>query len=630
MHRYADLKDKADIEAEMPWEQRVPAATVFEYLSATAERFPDRKAVSFQLTSGARDPFETLNWAQLRDKVAQAANLFRRLGLKDSDTVAYLLPNCNEAVIVFLAGATACCANPVNPLLEPGQIAAILRETGTTVVVTLRAFPHTDLPQKVAEAVAMAPQVRTVLEVDLLRYLTPPKSWIVPLIRPRQKPRRGVQVLDFNAEMARESTRLTFAESRDDRYCVYFHTGGTTGMPKVARHRASGIIYQGWIGSHIIFDETTVMLCALPMFHVFAAYPVLMNCIASGGHMVMPTPQGFRGDGVYDNFWKLIERWQVSFLIGVPTALAKLMQRPVNADVSSLRYALCGSAALPVELTHKFEKATGLQVLEGYGMTEATCLISINPPHGPNKSGSVGIPFAYTSVRILHCAPDGSVLKECGIDEVGEICVSSPGVNPGETYTEPDKNVGLFAEGVWMRTGDLGRIDADGYVWITGRAKDLIIRGGHNIDPATIEEALAAHPAVAFVGAIGQPDAMSGELPCAYVELIKGTEVGQNELLDFAARHVTERAAVPKYIEIMPELPKTAVGKVLKNELRKSAIARIYGGVLHAADVPAVVERVFEDKKRGLVVVLARGAGCTDEMVKQALGDYVVPWQWSD
>ena len=531
-------------------------------------------------------------------------------------------------MLTFLGGATAGIVNPVNPLLEAGQIAAILRETNAKVLVTLAPFPRTDLPQRVAEAVAMAPNIKTVLEVDLRHYTRPPLRWLIPLIRPKLVRKHSAKVIDFAVELNRESKQLGFAESGEDRFCAYFHTGGTTGMPKVARHRQSGIIYNGWCGRDLIFNEKSVLICPLPMFHVFAAYPVLMNCIASGAHMVMPTPQGYRGDGVYDNFWELVERWKVTFIITVPAAISKLMQRPINADVSSLEFALSGSAPLAVELFNRFEKATSIKLLEGYGMTEATCLISINPPKGVNKIGSVGIPFPYTDVRILHCGADGSVLKECGTDEVGEICISSPGVAPGMTYTEEDKNTGLYADGIYLRSGDLGRIDRDGYIWITGRAKDLIIRGGHNIDPAMIEEALAKHPAVAMAGAIGQPDAEAGEMPCAYVELVKGASATSAELLAFAGEHVGERAAVPKYVEIVGELPKTAVGKILKNELRKSAIGRVFGQALYSAGVHAQVDHVFEDKKRGLVAVLAKTGECGDDAVVNALGAFTVGWEW--
>ena len=485
MARIATLADKRAVEAEMPWDERCRMRSLYEQLVATAGRFPQRAAITFQLRSGPADKAVTLSWAELRREVTRAANLFRRLGVGPADTVAYILPNGVEAPLTLLAGATAGIVNPVNPLLSPEHIASILNDTRAKVVVTLAPFPKTDLAQKVAEAVALAPGVETVLQVDLTRYLAPPLAWIVPLIRPKVKVAHRARVLDFAKAVARErGEALDFEETMGDRVCAYFHTGGTTGMPKVAQHRARGILYNGWCGQFYMFTERDVMMCPLPMFHVFAAYPILMSCLVSGAQVVMPTPQGYRGEGVMDNFWKLIERHKVTFMITVPTAVAALMQRKVDADVSTLQLALSGSAAMPVELFHRFEEATGVKVMEGYGLTEATCLVAVNPPYGERKVGSVGLPFAYTDVAILHCDATGAVTKECGTDEVGEILREESGRQCRNLHRRPAQQRGVIAEGGYLRTGDLGRIDADGYVWITGRAKDLIIRGGHNIDPA--------------------------------------------------------------------------------------------------------------------------------------------------
>ncbi len=630
MGAFASVADRDAIEGQMPWADRKVARTMYEFLSATKAAHGDRPAITFQLLSDPASKSETLTWADLHGRVTQAANLFRSLGVGPKDVVAYVLPNSMETAVTLIAGAVAGIVNPINPLLEADQISAILRETKAKVVVTLRAFPKTDVPQKVAEAVRHAPGVKAVLEVDLNRYLAPPKSWIVPLVRPKNPVQHNARVMALNAECARQpADRLTFADDAADRVAAYFHTGGTTGMPKVAQHKVSGMVYNGWLGANLMFNAQDVVMCPLPMFHVFAAYPILMSMIASGGHVMFPTPAGYRGEGVFDNLWKLVERWKVTYLITVPTALSALMQRPINADVSTLRGAFSGSAPLPLELFSRFEKATGVQIIEGYGLTECTCLVSCNPPEGAKKIGSVGIPLPYTHVRILHANGDGSVQRECGVDEVGEICVGNPGVFEGSTYTEMDKNKGLFAEGRYLRTGDLGRLDADGYLFITGRAKDLIIRGGHNIDPAEIEEALMRHPAIAFVGAIGQPDAHAGELPAAYVELVKGATVAVEELMDFAGQHIHERAAVPKHIEILPELPKTAVGKVFKPDLRRMAITRIYDAELAKAGVPARVVAVVEDKKRGLVARLSKSGPCEDASVQAVLGTQTRPWEWA-
>ena len=304
------------------------------------------------------------------------------------------------------------------------------------------------------------------------------------------------------------------------------------------------------------------------------------------------------------------------------------MQRPVNADISTVKNAFSGSAPMPLELFNRFTEATGMNIVEGYGLTEATCLVSCNPVDGEKKIGSVGVPFPYTDIRILRVA-DGAVM-ECPRDEVGEICVANPGVYGGHTYTETDKNKDLYhsiGNTMYLRTGDLGRLDTDGYLWITGRAKDLIIRGGHNIDPAEIEEALLRHPAVAFAGAVGQPDAKSGELPCAFVELVGGASVTEDELLKHCKTHVHERAAHPKHLTILDELPKTAVGKVFKPDLRKMAITRVYDAALEQAHVQARVATVIDDKKRGLVARLARN-GADEAEVRKVLGNYTRPWEW--
>ncbi len=628
---YATVADRNAISNEMAWEDRDLATTTFAQISRTAGKFPNRNAITFQMFSDPKAPCETLTWKDLQGQTAQVANMFRSMGIGETDVVAYLLPNATETILTFLGGQTAGIVNPINPLLEAEQIGAILRETGAKVLVTLKAFPKTDVAQKAAEAVKLAPNVKTVVEVDLLRYMTGLKKFIVPLIRPKNPVSHTAKVADFRTEMAKQPTTLSFEDSPVDRVAAYFHTGGTTGMPKVAQHRFSGIIYNSWLGDRLLFTEQDVQICPLPMFHVFAAIVSLGASISSGAQVVFPTPQGYRGEGVFDNFWKLVERHKVTFMITVPTAMSALMQRKVDADISSLRLAFCGSAPLPLELYKRFEAAAGVTICEGYGLTEATCLVSINPPDGEKRVGSIGIPFPHTDVRIVSVETQ----TDCGVDEVGEICVASPGVYNGMTYTEADKNANLFYPGKdagsnqpeFLRTGDLGRIDADGYLWITGRAKDLIIRGGHNIDPAEIEEALAGHPAVAFAGAIGQPDAHAGEVPCAYVELTDDASVTVDELMAYAKDKIHERAAHPKHLEVLDELPKTAVGKVFKPDLRKSAITRVLNAALTKAEVDAEVVEVSEHKKRGLVAYLETKGETTQDDVTAALGVFTTPWE---
>src|SRR6056297_1690811 len=625
---FASRQDALDIQNEIAWADRDRPGSLYQMLRTTVDAFPDRPAISYQLMSGATDPAQTMTWQQFHEQVCRAANLFRSLKINEGDVVALIMPNTLETAVATIGAAIAGIVNPINPLLEPEQIAAILRETDARVVVTLRAFPKTDIAQKTAEAVRHAPDVHTVFEIDLNRYLTPPKSWIVPLVRPKNPTGHHADVLDFNKAMAGHQNTLAFADSAGDRVAAYFHTGGTTGMPKVAQHKYSGMVYNGWLGDAVLFSETDSVMCPLPLFHVMACQAVLMSMIKAGAHVVFPTPAGYRGEGVFDNFWKLCERYKTTFVVTVPTAAAVLMQRKVDADISTVRNAISGSAPMPLELFNRFEKATGMTIIEAYGLTEATCLVSSNPPDVEKKVGSVGVPFPYTDVRIYKLA-DGQA-AECDTDEVGEICISNPGVYEGNTYTEAAKNADLYYHETYLRTGDLGRIDSDGYLWITGRAKDLIIRGGHNIDPADIEEALMAHHDVAIAGAIGQPDAHSGEMPCAYVELVEGGTATGAELLEHCKVHVHERAAVPRHVEVLDELPKTAVGKVFKPDLRKRAITRIYDAALAEAGLDARVAQVIDSKKRGLVAQIERDGALDEEELAHVLGRFTRPWEWAD
>lgn len=630
--RIATLADKIAAEQEMPIEARWSARSLFEQLSETARRYPDRDAIAFQLQGGARSRVHVTHWAGVHRDVTRLANLLRSLGVEEGTAVASILPNGLETALVLLAGATAGVVVPINPLLSPAHIAGILRDVGARVVVTLAPFPKTDLAERVAEAVALVPEVGVVLEVDLGRYLPAPVGWGVRLLRAlRRRPAvpHRARVLDLWQEMARHrADRLDFVEGPGDRVCACFHTGGTTGLPKVARHRARGILYNGWCGHAYAFGAEDVLLCPLPMFHVLAAYPIFMSSLVSGAKIVFPTPQGFRGPGVIRNFWKLVARHRATFFITVPTATAALLQQPVDADISRLRMVISGSAPMPRELVTRFESLTsGLKILEGYGMTEATCLVSVNPYDGIRKVGSVGFAMAYTDVVARRF--QGSVWQDCGVDEVGEICVRGPGVCP-DVYTEQEKNRGLLTSDGFLRTGDLGRLDADGYIWITGRTKDLIIRSGHNIDPAQIEEALMRHPDVAFAGAIGQPDARAGEVPAVYVELRQGSAATVAELLATARDCISEPAAVPKHLEVLPELPKTAVGKIFKPDLRRRAIGRVLDDALRDANLDVRVADVVEDRQRGLVAMLAPVGGAHPDpaAVARVLGEFTTPWDW--
>ncbi len=628
--KWETLASTEAIEKEMPFEKRLEAKTVYSLLSRTAMKYSGRPAVSFQLESDPKSSAETLNWGQLQSKVTQAANGFKSLGASEENKVAYILPICTEAIISFLAGTTSGIVVPISPLLESKQIAGILKLAGVKIVVSIKSLPKTDVAQKVSEALEECPDVSHLIEVDLVRYLNFPKSWIAPLIRPKVKSKHSATIVSFDDLLAAQSgSSLTFKDDVKDRTAAMFHTGGTTGVPKLAQHSFIGMLYQGWAIPAILpkWNDKDTILCPLPLFHVFAVYPNLMTCVTSGAHIVFLTPQGYRGEGVFDNFWKLVERWKPAFITLVPTAAAELMQRPVNADVSSLRFALCGSAPMPSELFKKFENATGITIMEGYGMTEAHCNISCNPIEGERKIGTVGIPVPYTKVKLVKHEGNRKNLIECDIGEIGEICVSGPGVLAGRTYTDSEKNNELYFEEKFLRTGDLGFLDNDGYLKITGRAKDLIIRGGHNIDPAIAEEALASHPSVAMVGVVGQPDARVGEMPCAFIELTKGSKVDIEELVEHVEKNIGEKAAAPKHFDLVEEMPKTPIGKIFKPELRKRAITRVYNEALEQSGLSSRVQEVIDHPNKGLTAVIAKNGVNDKKKIAKILDKFIFSWE---
>jgi fatty-acyl-CoA synthase len=335
--------------------------------------------------------------------------------------------------------------------------------------------------------------------------------------------------------------------------------------------------------------------------------------------------QGYRTPGLIGGFWKLVERYRVNYFSAVPTVYASLLEVPVaGADVSSLHYAICGAAPMPPEVFRRFETLTGLRILEGYGLTEATCASCVNPPAGDRRIGSVGIPMPYQKVKAAIVGADGKRVRDCGPEEIGVLLVGGPAVFPG--YLREQDNAKLWAEEGWLNTGDLCRIDRDGYVWLTGRAKDLIIRGGHNIDPQMIEEVLATHPSVAMAAAVGQPDAYAGELPMAFVAPRPGTAPAPDELLAYCRERIPERAAVPVRIVVLPALPTTAVGKTFKPELRQRAIEQVLAEALAQKSIAATVT-AGADERHGTLARVRLADATQADAARQVLGAFAVAFE---
>lgn len=531
-------------------------------------------------------------------KITQTANAFHRLGLRPGKAVSFLLPNLPHTHFTIWGGEAAGIVNAINPLLDPEHIAELIQASDSELLVTLAPFPGTDLWAKVEGLREQLPALKAIICVDMANLLPEPQ-------RSATKAQRGALpngVLDFDALIAScpddhlESGRVI----APDDIASYFHTGGTTGTPKLAPHSHANEVAMAYSMNLVTgFAPGDVTLCGLPLFHVNAVIVTGLTAFIGGAEVLLATPQGYRNPNLISNFWTIIEQYKVSFFSGVPTIYAGLLQVPSEGhDLSSLKYALCGAAPMPVELIHQFEGKTGLTLIEGYGLTEGTCGSCANPPAGERRPGSIGLPMPYCQVAIKVLDEQGNFLREAGRNEIGNLCIRGATVFKG--YLQSSKNTGIWVDGDWFNTGDLGRIDADGYVWLTGRSKDLIIRGGHNIDPQMIEEALHKHPAVAMAAAVGKPDEKAGELPVVYVQLKPGAQASEAELLAHAAAHIPERAAIPKDAWVIDAIPLTAVGKTFKPALRFDAIGRVYQTVLAELDQRLRVD-VRSDDKRGQV-----------------------------
>lgn len=293
----------------------------------------------------------------------------------------------------------------------------------------------------------------------------------------------------------------------------------------------------------------------------------------------MLSPVGYRDPNVVQHMWQIVERYRVTILGAVPTVLGALLNFPVgDTNLSSIRFAGTGGAPLPTEVGRALSQLIGKPVLEGYGMTETTSFLTLQPRDGENVHGSAGLVLPHCEVRTVKLDADGQVAGDCAVDEIGNVVMRGACVMPG--YVQQQYNAGVLLRDGWLNSGDLGRFDSGGRLWITGRAKDLIIRGGHNIDPLVIEETLSQHEAVELAAAVGKPDAYAGELPVAYVQLKPSAVATASELKVFTRAHIPERAATPVNLYLMEVMTVTAVGKIFKPALRWDAAERVFSELL--------------------------------------------------
>ena len=554
--------------------------TTYELLVQGAALAPQSPACSFFLTTADYQRPWIWTHKEWLGRITQTANMFRSLGVGRQDVIAFVMPNLPESHWVIWGGEAAGIVFAINPLLETPLILELLLAAKAKWLVTIGPTPGSDIWQKVSAVAPKVPSLKGILTAAPSRYLRGVAGILFrPLARLRTPTRLAhLEIRDLVAESSQHAAgKLTFDPPTADAKASYFCTGGTTGIPKIAvrthrTERANALQLIAAFGSKLSPGKTS--FCGLPLFHVNAQIGTGLAMWAKGAHIVLGTPQGYRAPGLIEAFWDIAAHYKINSFSGVPTVYSSLLQAPRQGRVlSTMDYGICGAAPMPKELFNRFQRDTGIRILEGYGLTEGGCVSTINPPAGIGKSGSIGIKLPWQRVVPMELDANGSYVRDAAIDETGVICINGPNLFQG--YLNPAHNRGIWVmrPGVdgkmerWLNTGDLGRVDANGYFWLTGRRKELIIRGGHNIDPRLIEECLQKHSSVALVAAIGRPDVHSGEIPIAYVQLGPGQQATPNELLSYAHGSIPERAAWPKEIKIVSALPTTPVGKIFKPAL---------------------------------------------------------------
>jgi fatty-acyl-CoA synthase len=585
----------------------LPAST-YQLLLDAARAWPD--GIATQWIPDPADHTRRLDWsyAELAGTVTRIANALTALGVRRGDAVTLAGASTSMLYAATLAAQAAGIAAPVNPALSGERIAELVRRTRSRVLVA--AGPELD-PQLWPRLLEVARQAGM---TAVLALRPDGARGDPPALGPAgdgDPDGRGpvVAYLDevIAGQPADHLAGADLPEAGD--LAAFVHTGGTTGAPKVAAHTHANQLacaYGIAVCSGLAAGEG--VLGGLPLFHVNALIVTGIAPMFSGARVVWPGPAGYRDKALYARFWTIIEHYQIAAMSAVPTVYGTLAQVPVDADIAALRLPIAGAAPLPASVREDFAAHTGRRLLEGYGLTEATCATTWTRP-GEERPGSVGRVLPGQQIKAVTAGPGGS-WTDCAPGQTGVLVIGGPAVFAGYV-TDPAlggprvSRDGIVRDG-WLDTGDLGMVDAGGFVSLTGRAKDLIIRGGHNIDPTVIEDALLAHPAVAAAAAVGRPDRHAGEVPVAYVVPAGPGPFDEAGLLAWAADAIGEAAARPKRIYPMTAIPVTEVGKPFKPALAADAAVRAITEALTAAGLPDA--RATATHEDGRLVLTVTGA----------------------
>jgi long-chain acyl-CoA synthetase len=543
-----------------------PERTLLDYLADSVRARPAAPIIEFK---GAHISFGLLD--SLANDLAAALTT---LGVKRGDRVALLLPNCPQFLIAqFAAWRLGAVVLPLNPIYSAEELRGPLEMSGAETVVVLTPFY-----ERMRDA-ARGTAVKRIIATNIKEYLPPLLRVLFTLFKEKKEGHRVTLAdgdLRFEELLAANRGRPAPAHrAAPGDIATLLLTGGTTGTPKCAMstHReyvAAAVQLASWVRSRID-DWTSPICCPLPLFHVYANVGVQALAFYTHNPIVLiPNPRDFA------DVLKTIQRTRPTFFCGVPTLYNALINHPLvkagKIDFSSVKACISGSSPLMAETKKRFEALSGGRIFEGYALTESGMAAVCNPLAGENKLGSVGMPLPDVEMAIVDGETGTRVLP---IGETGEILLRAPNLFAGYWKNESETNVMLKpfgAGGPWLFTGDLGYMDADGYLFIVDRKKDLIKSGGFQVWPRDVEEVLAKHPAVAEVGVVGAPDAAKGEVVLAVVVLRPGMTATVDELKAFCREHLAPYK-VPSRIEFRTDLPKSMVGKILRRMLREPALA---------------------------------------------------------
>lgn len=525
--------------------------------------------------------------------VKAAETWLRKQGVGAGDGVAIFAPPTPIA-LTAIWGASACgVAEPLNLLFSREAIVAQLNAIRAKLLITTAPGAPGGLFERVEGVMKDVPTLKRIVIVTLDgtmsfdgEVLTPDQSW-------------------------RDDYGCSSDAAEAERVALYLPTGGTTGSPKVACLPNRALVASATT-TRLAYDirPGDRSIIPLPLFHVGGLTCGAAACCAGGACMIIPGPGGARDPAYIPNFWRLVENYRVTHGGNVPTVIGAIAETPVNgADISTLRVVSVGGSICPPEIERRFlaKWGRGDALPQIYGMTEVAGAITHDFHGDRNKPGLVGTRAPLFELAIL---ADGAIHREQP-SPIGELIVRGPQVFRG--YMDKQQTEGAMHEG-WLRTGDLCRIDAEGYVEIMGRVKDIIIRGGHNIDPRTIEDAALEYPGVALAAAVGRPDSYAGEVPILFVTVQPGATVDMEALNDFVRERIMEPPARPRAVASVAEMPVTPVGKIFKPKLREIATTDAAREALAAAglDKAASAEAII-DAQRGMVLHVSAEPGAIDK-----------------